>query len=182
MVDPAPRPFLLDTSAERWLNRTREDEVRRWMREYLLLHEIHVSAVTVIERVRGYSLLWRRVEESKRAEIEAMRMAYLQNLRLVLPLDAPVAVVAAEIMALVPDPPTPPRRSHKVPESRQERLARWRFDAMIAATALVARMPLIHNNAADFETIRHSIECAPERFPNLGPLELIRCTSLVETP
>jgi len=49
---------------------------------------------------------------------------------------------------------------------------------MIAATALVARMPLIHNNASDFETIPSGIERAPQRFPGLGPLELIRCASL----
>ncbi len=49
---------------------------------------------------------------------------------------------------------------------------------MIAATALVARMPLIHNNAADFETVRSAIERSPARFPRLGPLELIRCASL----
>ena len=60
----------------------------------------------------------------------------------------------------------------------KERLARWRFDGLIAATALVAGMPLVHNNAADFEAIRSGIECAPERFPRLGPLELLRCTSL----
>ena len=50
---------------------------------------------------------------------------------------------------------------------------------MIAATALVARMRLVHNNAADFESTRSAIERTPERFPNLGPLELIRCASLV---
>jgi hypothetical protein len=44
---------------------------------------------------------------------------------------------------------------------------------MIAVTALVVRMPLIHNNADDFESIRSAIERSPERFPNLGPLELI---------
>jgi hypothetical protein len=38
------------------------------------------------------------------------------------------AVVAAELMAAVPDPPTPPRRSHKLAESRQQRLSRWRVD------------------------------------------------------
>jgi hypothetical protein len=79
----------------------------------------------------------------------------------------------------LPDPPTPPRHSHHLAESRQERLARWRFDGMIAATALVVRMPLIHNNAADFEPVRSAIERSPERFPKLGPLELIRCASLV---
>jgi hypothetical protein len=88
------------------------------------------------------------------------------------------AVVAAENMALVPDPPSPPRRTHRLVESRQERLVRWRLDAIIAATALVAGMLLIHNNAADFEAIRGAIERSPERFPGLGPLNLRRCGQL----
>jgi len=54
------------------------------------------------------------------------------------PVDGAVAVVTGELMALVPDPPTPPRRSHKLTEPRQKRLSRWRFDQMIAATALVS--------------------------------------------
>jgi predicted nucleic acid-binding protein len=111
--------------------------------------------------------------------VESARTEYLSALGPVWPLDAAVAVVAGEIMALLPAPPTPPKRSHRMVESRQERLARWRFDGMIAATALVANMPLIHNNAADFEPIRSAIELSPERFPSLGPLALIRCASLV---
>ena len=63
-----------------------------------------------------------------------------------------------EVMALVPDPPTPLRRAHQLKESRQERLVRWRFDALIAGTALVANLPLIPNNAADFEAIRAGVE------------------------
>jgi hypothetical protein len=63
-------------------------------------------------------------------------------------------------------------------ESRSDRLSRWRFDATIAATALVARAPLIHNNPEDFETIRSAIERSPGRFPGLGPLELLRCAAL----
>jgi hypothetical protein len=97
----------------------------------------------------------------------------------VLPLDTAVAVVAGEIMALLPHPPTPPLRSHQLRESRQDRLARWRFDTMIAATALVTNMALIHNNAADFESIRSAIERSPQRFPGLGPLQLVRCDSLL---
>jgi predicted nucleic acid-binding protein len=178
MVDPASGPFLFDTSAESWLGRTERSEVLAWMREYLSHHQIHISAVTVMERVRGFSLLWRRAEEGRRGPIEAARVAYLTKLGRVWPLDGAVAVVAGEIMALIPDPPTPPRRSHQLAESRQERLARWRFDGMIAATALVAKMPLIHNNAGDLESIRSAIERSPERFPNLGPLELIRCALL----
>jgi predicted nucleic acid-binding protein len=105
-------------------------------------------------------------------------VAYLIQLGRVLPVDAAVAVTAGEIMALMPDPPTPPRRAHRMAESRQERLARWRFDCLIAATALVAGRPLVHNNAADFEAIRTAIEISPGRFPRLGPLELVRCTTL----
>jgi hypothetical protein len=48
----------------------------------------------------------------------------------------------------------------------------------IAATTLVAGMALIHNNPSDFESIRAAIEISPERFPGLGPLQLIRCDSL----
>jgi len=109
--------------------------------------------------------LWRRANEGRRERIEAARTEYLGAPGPVWPLDGAVAVVAGEIMALLPDPPTPPRRSHHMTESRQERLARW-------------RLPLIHNNAADFEPIRSAIELSPARFPSLGPLELIRCASL----
>jgi predicted nucleic acid-binding protein len=179
MVDPASGPFLFDTSAESWLGRTGRTEVGAWLRAYLSHHEIQLSAVTVTERIRGYSLLWRRAEEDRREQIEAARVVYLANLGRVWPLDGADAVVAGEIMALLPDPPTPPRRSHQLTESRQERLARWRFDAMIAATAVVLKMPLIHNNATDFEAIRSAIERFPQRFPKLGPLELIRCGALV---
>ena len=179
MVHSAFGPFLFDTSAESWLARAEHSAVRDWMREYLSRHRVQISAVTVLERVRGYSLLWRRAPADRRGRIETARVAYLSELGAVWPLDGAVAVVAGEIMALLPDPPTPPRRSHHLAESRQERLARWRFDGMIAATALIARMPLVHNNAADFESIRSAIERSPGRFPNLGPLELIRCASLV---
>jgi len=171
-------PFFFDTSAESWFSRTDDPRALDWMRHYLSGHQVQISAVTVLERVRGYSLLWRRAEPDGRGRIEAARIAYLQGLGRVWPIDAATAVVAAEIMALLPNPPTPPRRSHRLAESHPERLARWRFDGLIAATALVAGMPLIHNNAADFETIRTGIECAPERFPRLGSLQLLRCTSL----
>jgi predicted nucleic acid-binding protein len=179
MLSPASGPFLFDTSAESWLARSHDPAVRGWFREYLSLYPVHISALTVVERIRGYALLWRRAQEKRREDIETARLAYLHALGQVWPLDAAVGVVAGEIMALLPHPPTPPRRMHRLAESRQERLVRWRFDGMIAATALVAGMPLIHNNPADFESIRSAIEVAPRRFPHIGALQLIRCGSLV---
>jgi len=143
-------PFLFDTSAESWLARSHDAEERSWFRDYLSIHRVHVSAVTVVERIRGYALLSRRAQQNRREAIEAARVAYLSELGRVWPLDGAVGIVAGEVMALLPNPPTPPRRAHLLAESRQERLVRWRFDGMIAATALVTRMTLIHNNAADF--------------------------------
>jgi hypothetical protein len=31
----------------------------------------------------------------------------------------------------------------------------------------------------DFEAIRGAVERSPERFPGLGPLELVRCTLVI---
>jgi predicted nucleic acid-binding protein len=160
------------------LARARSATVQDRISQYLAQHQFYVSAVTVLERSRGYALLWRSVPEERRAAIEALRVAYVKRLGGVFALDSITALLSGEIMALIPHPPTPPRKSRGLTESRQDRLSRWRFDAMIAATALVARMPLIHNNTADFEAIRSAIERSPSRFPGLGPLELLRCAAL----
>lgn len=136
------------------------------------------QARTVLERVRGFGLLAQRAHNARAAEIEAARMTYLAGLDPVWPLDATVGVVAGEIMALLPSPPTPPRRAHRLVESKQDRLVRWRFHGIIAATALVAETPLIHNHAADFEAIRSAIKRTPARFPGLGPLALLRRDSV----
>jgi predicted nucleic acid-binding protein len=152
--------------------------VRAWFRGYLKLNPVHISAVSVVERIRGYALLSRHAQGRRKEEIDGARIAYLSALGRVWPLDPAIGVVAGEIVALVPHPPTPPRRAHQFVESRQERLVRWRIDCTIAATALVSRMILVHNNAEDFESIRKGIETSPKRFPGLGPLGLICCDSL----
>jgi predicted nucleic acid-binding protein len=134
---------------------------------------MHVSAITVMERMRGFALLLKRDAPERRANIELTRQNYLDSLGVVIPVDASVALYAAELAALLPQPPTPLKRSHRIAEVRQERLFRWRCDILIAATALVADMPLVHHNPRDFETIRMAIETSPERFPTLGPLNLV---------
>jgi len=179
MLDALLGPYLFDTSAEGWFKRNESEASRAWLRSYLARHPMHFSGVTVFERARGYALLWRQARLERRDQIEAARMAYLVDPGRVWPVDAGISVIAAEITALLPQPPTAPRRTHRMVESRQDRLVRWRFDAMIAATALATDMLLVHNNAADFESIRSAIERAPGRFPSLGPLRLTRCGSIV---
>ncbi|MBI4908436.1 MAG: PIN domain-containing protein [Acidobacteria bacterium] len=179
MSDSRWGPFLFDTSAESWFARTDDPRALKWWRAYLGRNAVSISAVTVLERVRGYARLWRTADSGRRELIESARVAYLQSVGKVLPIDAATALVAGEILALVAEPPTPPKRSHRVAESRSERLARWRFDGIIAATAMVAGMTLIHNNPGDFEAIRGGVERNPERFPGVGPLNLMRCGAIV---
>ena len=180
MIHGVEDPLLFDTSAESWFARATGSRARAWWLEYLRSHPVHVSSITVLERVRGYSMLWRAAaaNDERRVEIEAARVAYLVAPRRVWPVDAAVAAVAAEVMTLIPDPPTPAKRSHRRVESKMERLARWRFDGMIAATALVTGLTLVHNNPGDFEAIRSAIEIDPERFPEVGPLNLVRCAGV----
>jgi predicted nucleic acid-binding protein len=126
-----------------------------------------------MERMRGYALSIQRDPPDRRALLVLKRREYLDSLGEVRPVDTAVALLAAELAAMLPQPPTPLKRSHRIAESRQDRLFRWRCDIMIAATALVAAMPLVHHNPRDFETIRMAIETSPEKFPTLGPLNLI---------
>lgn len=176
MIHTAWGPFLFDTSAESWFARKGGEIAARWFAEYLTRHRVHISAVTVMERIRGYALLRARVAAERRTEIDAMRQSYLAQLGEVWAVDAGVAVAAGELIALLPEPASPPRRAHRQAESWQERLVRWRFDCTIAATALVSGMPLLHNNAEDFEPIAAAIASNPGHFPEMGPLHTIRCS------
>ena len=179
MIDIGLGPFVFDTSAESWLLRSDAPAVVDWLHRYRTRHPIYVSAATVVERVRGYNILWQRAEAEKRVRIDVARVAYLDALSAVLPVDSAVAVIAAEITTRIVEPPTQPKRSHHLSESRQDRLVRWRFDAIIAATAFVAGMPLVHNNARDFEPIRDALSDAPAGRPRLGSLRLVDCRSLL---
>lgn len=170
-LDAAWGPFLFDTSAESWLERNADElRVREWLDRYQARHEMQLSAITVFERVRGYARLGRRIEKE----------AYLRTLGRVWPVDTGVALATAEVLALVPEPPSPPKRTHRMVESRAGRMSRWRFDAMIACTALATGMPLVHNNAADFEALRSAVEMTPERFPGMGALTLVRVGRILE--
>ena len=171
-----PGPAVFDTSAQSYFARYADQAARDWLSAYSLEFRIHLCPLTVVERMRGYWMLLRSMIPGKERATEQAMVEYLRHLRNkceVLSFDIECAVVSGELMALLPTAPSPPRRGHRMAESRQDRLSRWRFDIMIAATALVHGLPLIHNNPQDFEPLRGLIERMPERFPGVGPLNLI---------
>lgn len=171
-------PGVFDTSAESWLSRSKEPEVQAWLLDYMGRHPVYVSAATVLERLYGFNKAIAICEAGRRPHLLAGRSAYIGDSGRVLPMDVAVSAIAAELLLLVPQPPSPPRKSHAATETRSDRLARWRFDAVIAATAIVHKLPLIHNNPIDFETLRMAVEVEPEKLGYLGPLQLVRCTRL----
>jgi len=152
--------------------------VQQWVASYLKRYPWHVSAITLIERIRGYALLEAQSAPEQRESIGALRRLYLDAIGVVHPVDGAVALLAGELAALLPQPPSPPKRIHRLAESRQDRMVRWRCDILIAATALAASLPLVHQNPRDFETIRMVIETAPGWFPGLGPLNLVNVLRL----
>src|SRR5258708_3627929 len=98
MLDPATGPFLFDTSAESWLTRSRDPAVQTWLKNYLARHPVHVSSITVLERMRGYALLALSAVGERRERIDAARLAYLRALGHVWPVTGSVAMIAAEII------------------------------------------------------------------------------------
>ncbi len=105
MIDIGLGPFVFDTSAESWLLRSDVPQVIDWLNRYRTSHPIYVSSATVMERIRGFNLLWQRAEPEKRTRLDVARVAYLDALTAVLPIDAAVAVIAAEITTRIIDPP-----------------------------------------------------------------------------
>jgi predicted nucleic acid-binding protein len=177
VTDPQSEPFIFDTSALSHLAQTQDAAEEEWREAYSSVFPVHVSVITVLERVRGYRLAEERADSARREVIARRTAEYLRSLQsagtIVLDFTTRAAAFSAQLMALLPSPPSPPQHSHSARESRQDRLSRWRFDIMIASTALVHRLPLIHNNPQDFEPLHALIERMPERFPGVGPLNLI---------
>ncbi len=179
MTQPWHGPFVFETQALAWLARGGG----RWFRKYVDLFPVFVAAATVTEHVRGFALLAERHAETPRGEIIAVaRDRYLEQIASgavqVLPASRTEALVAAQLAVLVPFSPKPPHREGSFVESRPDRLARWRSQISIAAAALAAGMPLIHDSPHDFEPVRKLVEQFPARFPGIAPPRFIAARKL----
>lgn len=93
-LDPSRSWPLFDTSSQSWLERSADPAVRRWLASYLGQYVMHVSAITVVERVRGYTLLLTRAAREQLGEIETAPQTYLDSLGKILPVDSVVALLA----------------------------------------------------------------------------------------
>ncbi len=81
LVEPAFGPYLFDTSAECWLERSTDLAAQQWLGIYSGGHALHVSAITVMERMRGYSLAIEKATSVRRVQISLDRDTYLADRR-----------------------------------------------------------------------------------------------------
>jgi len=106
MIDPASGPFVFDTSAGSYLNRAVSPAEDLWLDRYFARFPMLVSAVTVVERLRGYALLRQQMEQAGRARVETERQQYLLAIEAgrirVLPLSTEAAKFGAELGSLGP--------------------------------------------------------------------------------
>lgn len=177
MMAHSAGPCIFETRALGYLARTADPAPARWFRRYADLYPVFLAPATVTEQMRGYALLAERAEPERLAAIEAARGSYLERLAsgaaAVVLAGAAEALVAAQLAVLVPFSPNPPQRKGFLAESRQDRLARWRFEIAIAASALGAGMPLVHDSPADYAPVAGLVERFPERFPGIAPPRFI---------
>jgi predicted nucleic acid-binding protein len=94
-----------------------------------------VSVITVVERLRGYGLLSTGGPRARQHLFETEKPQYLRR----------IDNGAVEVVPLTAE-------SGVIAAE------------LIAATALASGLILVHNNPADFESLRAAIESHPERF------------------
>jgi predicted nucleic acid-binding protein len=124
-------PVLLDSDTLSELSRGRPSVVAR-AADYLERHgRLTVSAVSIVERLRGYRLALRL---GKPFQQQLRQFETLAATCIVLPVDAAVADRAATIWAQL-----------------GARARRAVGDVLIAATASAYRLPLVTRNRRDFE-------------------------------
>src|SRR2546426_65039 len=101
-----------------------------WRDAYAQSFPLCVSVMAVLERMRGHLLAELHAEPSRRTLRDKKPRDYLPRVgpagTNVLGFTTRGAVVSAQLMALFPPAPSPPQRSHRMAESRQDRLSRWR--------------------------------------------------------
>ncbi len=123
---------------------------------------VAITAPTVMEVVRGL--------QATAAEEPGVALALSWFVRLVtseeveiLPLDRPAAIVAGQLRAVQPTPPTGARRKGVKPEQR----AGWVLDIQIAACAWTHGRDIATENRHDFEALRDLIA---KLYPDASPL------------
>lgn len=125
-----------------------------------------VTAPTVLETIYG---LARQVsfQSTAKADLAWYRRLFAGSLVRVLPFDGPASVLAGELRAQHPLPPTGTRRDER---PKAKRRVAWVLDTQIAATAWTAGYGLATRNRRDFELLRDLIA---DLHPRATPLEVL---------
>jgi predicted nucleic acid-binding protein len=81
VTDPQSGPFIFDTSALSHLAQTQDAAEEEWREAYSSVFPVHVSVITVLERVRGYRLAEERADSARREVIARRTAEYLRSLQ-----------------------------------------------------------------------------------------------------
>ena len=124
---------------------------------------IPVPAPAVQEVARG---LHAHVPQDDRfaGRVAAFEAFVAHPLVRVVPLDDAAAMLAGELVALLPHPPT---GAHRREGTRTRQRAAWALDVQIASCAFAGGYGVLTENVADFVALREAIE---QLVPDVPPL------------
>lgn len=128
---------------------------------------VAVTAPTVMEVARGIQATAagapRQIGDRQAPALAWFIGLLASDLVEILPLDRTAAIVAGQLRALHPSPPTGARRRGVKPEQR----AGWVLDIQIAACAWTHGREIATENRRDFEALR---ELIAQLYPDTSPL------------
>ncbi|MBA2428542.1 MAG: hypothetical protein H0V55_02315 [Thermoleophilaceae bacterium] len=125
-----------------------------------------VTAPTALETIYGLARQV-SVQPTAKAGLAWYRRLFAGPLVRVLPFGGPASLLAGELRARHPLPPTGARRDER---PKAERRVAWVLDIQIAATAWTAGYGLATRNRRDFELLRDLIA---DLHPRATPLEVL---------
>jgi len=80
VIEPDAGPYLFDTSAQSYLTVAGAAAESEWLTRYSAIFPVHVSAVTVVEQMRGYAVAELQADPPRQGVVQQFTQAYLSSL------------------------------------------------------------------------------------------------------